>query len=51
MSALTESVFAYVVLGERFEYWMQYVGLVMIVAGLFLLRIPCKKSSFRMQRW
>ena len=51
MSSLTESLFAYVVLGERFDHWSQYVGLVMIVVGLFLLKIPWKKSGFRLPRW
>lgn len=45
MSSVTESVFAYLILGERFEHWMQYVGLVMIMGGLFLLRIPWKKAN------
>jgi len=51
MSSLTESLFAYVVLGERFDHWSQYVGLVMIVVGLFLLKIPWKNSGFRLPRW
>jgi len=51
MSSLTESLFAYMVLGERFDHWTQYVGLVMIVVGLFLLKIPWKKSGFRLPRW
>jgi multidrug transporter EmrE-like cation transporter len=42
MSTIYESVAAYVILGERFEYASQYVGLVLIVMGLFLLRIPLK---------
>ena len=44
MSTIIESVAAYVVLGERFDNYMQYVGLVIIVLGLYLLRIPWKKS-------
>jgi multidrug transporter EmrE-like cation transporter len=49
MSTLMESMFAYLVLGERFEHWSQYVGLIMIIAGLFLLKIPLKKDhGFRM---
>jgi len=51
MSTLMESLFAYFILGERFEHWMQYVGLAMIIVGLFLLRIPLKKRGFRMPRW
>ena len=45
MSSVAESVFAYLILGQRFEHWMQYVGLVMIMGGLFLLRIPWKKAN------
>ena len=51
ISSLTESLFAHVVLGERFDHWSQYGGLVMIVVGLFLLKIPCKNSGFRLPRW
>jgi multidrug transporter EmrE-like cation transporter len=51
MSSLTESLFAHVVLGERFDHWSQYIGLVMIVVGLFLLKIPWKNSGFRLPRW
>lgn len=45
ISSLMESVFAYVVLGERFENWFQYWGIVLIVIGLYLLKIPLKKSQ------
>jgi multidrug transporter EmrE-like cation transporter len=44
VSTLIESLAAYLILGERFDHFMQYVGLVVIVIGLFLLKIPWKKK-------
>jgi multidrug transporter EmrE-like cation transporter len=43
-SSLIESLFAYVVLGERFESWTQYLGIALIFVGLFLLKIPWSKA-------
>lgn len=43
-SSLLESLFAYVVLGERFENYLQYVGVGSILIGLYLLKIPLSKS-------
>jgi len=40
MSAIIESLAAFVILGERFDHMGQYVGLLLIVMGLFLLKIP-----------
>lgn len=40
VSALIESIAAYVVLGERFSDPNQYIGLGLIVSGLFFLKIP-----------
>ena len=40
VSALIESIAAYVVLGERFTDPNQYIGLGLIVCGLFFLKIP-----------
>jgi multidrug transporter EmrE-like cation transporter len=40
VSALIESIAAYVVLGERFTDPNQYIGLGLIVSGLFFLKIP-----------
>jgi multidrug transporter EmrE-like cation transporter len=44
MSALVESVMAYVFLGERFVNYMQYVGLLFILFGLYLLKVPWSKK-------
>ena len=43
-SALIESLAAYTILGERFHNYLQYFGLVFIVIGLYLLKIPLKKD-------
>lgn len=42
VSTLIESIAAFIFLGERFEHIGQYIGLLLIVLGLFLLRIPLK---------
>lgn len=39
VSAILESIAAYVILGERFNTWQQYAGLAVIVLGIFLLRM------------
>jgi len=44
ISTIVESIAAYVILGERFDNYMQYVGIVVIILGLYLLKIPWKKS-------
>jgi len=40
ISALIESIAAYVVLGERLTDPNQYIGVGLIVLGLFFLKIP-----------
>lgn len=43
-SALLESVAAFVFLGERFDHFSQYGGVLMIILGLYLLKIPIAKK-------
>jgi len=43
-SSLIESIYAYVVLGERFDNYLQYVGAFSIIIGLYLLKIPLSKK-------
>jgi multidrug transporter EmrE-like cation transporter len=43
-SSLIESFFAYFVLGERFDNYLQYVGAFSIILGLYLLKIPLSKT-------
>jgi multidrug transporter EmrE-like cation transporter len=43
-SSLIESIYAYVVLGERFDNYLQYIGAGSIIIGLYLLKIPINKS-------
>lgn len=38
LSALFESLFAFFILGERFQHYHQYIGLLMIIVGLFIVR-------------
>ena len=45
ISGLMESAAAYIFLGERFEHKFQYVGLILIALGLYLLKIPLKKAK------
>jgi len=40
ISALIESIAAYVILGERLDDPNQYIGIGLIVGGLFFLKIP-----------
>lgn len=43
-SSLIESLYAYFILGERFENYLQYFGVVLILFGLYLLKIPLSKK-------
>lgn len=40
VSALLESVTAYVILGERLKRPIEYIGLIFIILGIFMLRAP-----------
>jgi multidrug transporter EmrE-like cation transporter len=44
MSSIIESLAAYLILGERFDNYLQYIGLAIIIVGLFLLKIPWSKK-------
>jgi multidrug transporter EmrE-like cation transporter len=51
-SSIIESIFAYAILGERFEQWTQYLGMILIIVGLFLLKIPWQKDHpFYIPKW
>jgi multidrug transporter EmrE-like cation transporter len=45
LSGLFESIFAYVILGERFEDPIQYAGVVFIIIGLFFMKAPLKRKN------
>jgi multidrug transporter EmrE-like cation transporter len=45
MSTIMSSLAAYIFLGERFESGFQYIGLFLIITGLFLLKIPLTKEK------
>ena len=40
ISALVESIAAMIILGERFDDPMKYLGIVFIIIGLFFLQMP-----------
>jgi multidrug transporter EmrE-like cation transporter len=42
ISAFVESLMAYLILGERFSDPNQYIGIGLIIVGLFFLKIPLK---------
>jgi multidrug transporter EmrE-like cation transporter len=44
ISALVESIAAYIFLGERFHSFSQYIGLFLIIFGVYLLKIPRHKK-------
>jgi hypothetical protein len=44
VSTIIESLAAYLILGERFDNFLQYVGLVVIVIGVYLLKVPWSKK-------
>jgi multidrug transporter EmrE-like cation transporter len=45
ISGILESICAYIFLGERFTYVSQYFGILFIMFGLYLLKIPTNKKS------
>ena len=45
ISTIMNSIAAYILLGERFESWIQYFGLLLIIIGLLLLKIPLTKEE------
>ena len=48
VSTIMEDAFAFFFLGERYDFWIQYVGLFLILIGLYFLKMPIKrKKSFR----
>ena len=45
LTEILENLYAYVVLGERFEYGIQYIGIFLITIGIFCLKIPWKRTK------
>jgi multidrug transporter EmrE-like cation transporter len=45
ISAIVESIAAYIFLGERFNSYIQYIGIVLIIIGVYLLKIPKNKKT------
>ena len=46
MSSLMESFAAYFILGEKFKHNSQYVGIILIMLGMYLLKIPWVKDKY-----
>ena len=45
LSALFESIAAMIFLGEYFTDPMKYIGIILIISGLFFLKIPIKSKK------
>jgi multidrug transporter EmrE-like cation transporter len=45
ISGLLNSIFAFFILGERLDNWSQYIGIVLIIVGVYLLKIPLSKAN------
>ena len=45
MSAIIESLAAIILLGQRFDSIYQYLGLALIITGMFFLKIPLKRNK------
>lgn len=45
LSALIESAAAMIILGERFDDPWKYFGIVLIILGLFFLKLPLKNPK------
>jgi len=52
VSSILESLAAIIILGERFDDWEQWLGLAMIIGGMFLLKIPVtRQKEFKFPRF
>jgi multidrug transporter EmrE-like cation transporter len=45
ISGLLNSIFAFFVLGERLDNLSQYLGIVLIIIGIFILKVPISKEG------
>ena len=45
ISGLFNSIFAYFVLDERLDHWAQYLGILLIIIGIFILKVPLSKEG------
>ena len=45
ISTITGSIAAYIFLGERLDNYLQYAGILLIICGIYLLKIPWKKEN------
>lgn len=48
MSAIIETMAAFIFLGERLDDPLKYFGILLIIMGLFFLKLPCtRKNTFK----
>jgi multidrug transporter EmrE-like cation transporter len=45
ISGLLNTIYSYFILGERFDDISQYFGLFLIIAGIYLLKVPLSKAT------
>lgn len=45
LSTVIENCFAFFILGERFENVNEYIGMFLIIIGLFFMKIPIKRKN------
>lgn len=45
MNTVLQSLVGYFLLGERFEHYTQYLGIVFVVIGIYLMKIPWKNDK------
>ena len=45
ISGLLNSIYSYFILGERFDDLSQYLGLGLIIVGIYLLKVPISKAN------
>ena len=45
ISTIIENIAAFVFLGERFESWNEYIGMILIIIGLLFMKIPATRKE------
>lgn len=52
VSSILESLAAIIILGDRFDDWEQWLGLALIISGLFFLKMPVtRQKDFKFPRF
>lgn len=45
LTEIIENIYAFFILGERLEYKIQYLGIILISLGLICLKVPLKREK------